>query len=255
MQRFSQILNVKVLNITKEDLLKQLREGTMVTPNLDHLVKLQEDREFWECYQKSDWVVCDSKILYLALKLAGRSVAEPIPGSSFFADFYMYHKDDSNCRIFLFGAKDGVAAKAMERINARVGREIVVGALSPSMGFENKPDENENIYEAINESRANVVLVGVGAPKQEKWIFANKEKMPGVKLWMALGATIDFEAGNLKRAPKFFQMFALEWLYCMYCEPKRMFKRYICDDLAFFWYLMKDILGFYKNPWEGNPSR
>ena len=97
-----------------------------------------------------------------------------------------------------------------------------------------------------------VVLVGVGCPKQEKWIYAHKDKMPTVKVWMALGATIDFEAGNVKRAPKFFQKFALEWLYRMYCEPQRMFKRYICDDLIFFWYFMKQMLGIYKDPFKSD---
>ena len=100
----------------------------------------------------------------------------------------------------------------------------------------------------INQSRANVVLVGVGAPKQEKWIMKHKYDMPGVKIWLALGATIDFEAGNVRRAPLIFQKLALEWLYRIYCEPRRMFKRYICDDLAFFLYIFKDILGKYRNP-------
>ena len=57
------------------------------------------------------------------------------------------------------------------------------------------------------------MLVGVGAPKQEKWIFRHKDSMPGVKLWMALGATIDFEAGNIKRAPAIYRKLAIEWLY------------------------------------------
>lgn len=244
------ILNIDILKINKLQLLEQLQDGVLVTPNLDHLVKLQHDKEFWECYQRTKWVVCDSKILYLALKLIGKSVPEPIPGSSFFTDFYMYHKNDTDCKIFLLGAMDGVAEKARKAINQKVGREIIVGAFSPSYGFEKKIDECQYIYNTINGSGANIVLVGVGAPKQEKWIMTHKACMPGVKLWMALGATIDFEAGNIKRAPRFFQKFALEWLYRMYCEPKRMFKRYICDDLAFFVYLTKQVIGIYHNPWE-----
>lgn len=244
------ILNIDILKISKHQLLEQLHEGVLITPNLDHLVKLQHDREFWECYQKAEWVVCDSKILYLALRIIGKSVPEPIPGSSFFTAYYMHHKDNADCKIFLLGAMDGVAEKARRAINRKVGREIVVGALSPSYGFEKKEEECHNIYNAINQSGANVVLVGVGAPKQEKWIMNHKANMPGVRLWMALGATIDFEAGNIKRAPYFFQKFALEWLYRMYCEPKRMFKRYICDDLAFFVYLFRQAMGIYRNPWE-----
>lgn len=202
------ILNANLLSITRIELLQSLKRGVLVTPNLDHLVKLQHDREFYDLYQKAEWVVCDSKILYLCSRLLKKGIPEAIPGSSFFTAFYQYHKDNPDCRIFLLGAMEGVAQKAMERINASVGREIVVGAMSPSYGFENKPEENELIYRTINASGANVVLVGVGVPKQEKWIFRHKSRMPGVDIWMALGATVDFEAGNVKRAPKWMQMLA-----------------------------------------------
>ena len=102
----------------------------------------------------------------------------------------------------------------------------------------------------INESGANVVLVGVGCPKQEKWIDAHKDKMPHVDIWMALGATIDFEAWNVKRAPKIFQLWYMEWFYRFLQEPKRMYKRYFIDDVKFFWYFGRQLLGFYKNPFE-----
>lgn len=244
------ILNAGILSLTREQLLSDLTSGVLVTPNVDHLVKLQKDREFYECYQRADWVVCDSKIIYLLSKLLKRPLPEAIPGSSFFTAFYEYHKNDPNCKIFLLGAMDGVADEAMRRINAKVGREIVVGAMSPSWGFENNPSENEKIYKRINASGANVVLVGVGAPKQEKWIFHHKDKMPAVDIWMALGATIDFEAGNIKRAPSIYQKLCIEWLYRLMQEPKRMFKRYFVDDLVFFWLFFKQLIGLYRNPFE-----
>ena len=146
------ILNANLLSITRIELLQSLKRGVLVTPDL---------------YQKAEWVVCDSKILYLCSRLLKKGIPEAIPGSSFFTAFYQYHKDNPDCRIFLLGAMEGVAQKAMERINASAGREIVVGAMSPSYGFENKPEENELIYRTINASGANVVLVCVGAPKQE----------------------------------------------------------------------------------------
>ena len=248
MNQTIQFLNTKILSITQDRLLKQLNKGVLITPNLDHLVKLQKDKEFYELYQKTEWVVCDSKILYLASKCLKEPLPEAIPGSSFFTAFYEYHKDNPNCKIFLLGAMDGVAQKAMEKINTKIGRKIVVGAHSPSFGFEKKQEENESIYKMINESGVNVVLVGVGCPKQEKWIFAHKDNMPKVDIWMALGATIDFEAGNIKRAPKIYQKLALEWFYRFLKEPKRMFKRYFIDDMKFFWYFGKQLLGIYKNP-------
>lgn len=243
-------LNIKIQATTQKELLKSLKKGVLITPNVDHLVKLQKDKDFYNVYQKAEWVVCDSKILYLMSKLLKESLPEAIPGSSFFTAFYESHKDDPNCKIFLLGAAEGIAAKAMERINQKVGRNIVVGAHSPSYGFEKKAEECEELIRIVNESGANVVLVGVGAPKQEKWIMKYRNRMPKVDIFMGLGATIDFEAGTLKRAPKFWQKIGMEWLYRCLKEPKRLFKRYFVDDMKFFYYFSKQLLGCYKNPFD-----
>ena len=246
----TRILNVDILALTRQELLERLDKGVLVTPNVDHLVKLQRDREFYDVYKKAEWVVCDSKILYLLSKLLKRPLPEAIPGSSFFTSYYMYHKDDQNCRIFLLGAKEGIAAKAMQRINEKVGREIVIGAHSPSFGFEKNEKECEELIDIVNKSGANVLLVGVGAPKQEKWIMKYRDRMHGVDLFMALGATIDFEAGTLKRAPAFWQKIGMEWLYRCMKEPRRLLKRYFVDDMRFFYYFAKQLLGIYKDPFR-----
>ena len=177
-------------------------------------------------------------------------IPEAIPGSSFFGHYYMHHADDPDCRIFLLGARPGVADEAMRRINARVGRGIVVGAHSPSFGFEKNSGECREIADIINASGANVVLVGVGAPKQEKWIMAHRDMMPGVKLWMALGATIDFEAGNIKRAPRWVQKICMEWFYRFLKEPRRMFRRYFIDDVRFFGHFAMQLARRYRNPFN-----
>lgn len=248
MNKTIKILNSNILSLTQMDLLNQLQRGMLITPNLDHLVKLQHDREFYEVYRQAEWVVCDSKILYLLSKLLKHPLPEAIPGSSFFTAFYMFHKDDQDCRIFLLGAKEGIAQKAMERINEKVGRKIVVGAHSPSFGFEKNERECEALVDIVNKSGANVLLVGVGAPKQEKWIMKYRNQMPDVDLFMALGATIDFEAGTLKRAPRLWQKLGMEWLYRCLKEPRRLFKRYFVDDMQFFYYFAQQLLGIYKNP-------
>ena len=201
-------------------------------------------------YRKADWVVCDSNIVCRASKMLNEPLPEAIPGSSFFTDYYMYHKDDQDCRIYLLGAAEGIAEKARKNINAKVGRDIVVGAHSPSFGFEKDEQECEKLVALVNESGASVLLVGVGAPKQEKWIMKYKDRMPGVRLFMALGATIDFEAGTLKRAPETWRKLGLEWLYRFFREPRRLFKRYFVDDMKFFWYFGKQVLGVYRNPWN-----
>ncbi len=241
-------LNVDILDITSDELLDRLDEGVLVTPNIDHLVKLQRDRDFYRIYRRAEWVVCDSRVLSLLTRLSRRPIREAIPGSSFFTSYYMYHRNDPDCRIFLLGAAEGVADKAMARINAAVGRQIVVGAHSPSFGFENNDAECRAIVDIVNRSGANVVLVGVGAPKQEKWIDRWKGEMPGVKLWMALGATIDFEAGNIRRAPRAWQKMGMEWFYRFVCEPRRLFRRYFVDDPRFFYYYVRQLAGSYRDP-------
>lgn len=242
------ILNIPIRRITLPDLLANLKEGVLVTPNLDHMVKLQTDRAFYEAYREAEWVVCDSRILQMCSRLLPDPIPEAIPGSSFFTHYYLHHADDPACRIFLLGARPGVADEARRRINRRVGREIVVGAHSPSFGFEKDAGECDLITDIINRSGANVVLVGVGAPKQEKWIMAHRSRMPGVKLWMALGATIDFEAGNISRAPRWVQKLCMEWFYRFLKEPRRMFRRYFIDDVRFFGHFMRQLAGRYKNP-------
>ena len=244
------ILNIPIRATTRRQLLEELKSGVLVTPNVDHLVKLQRDREFYEVYMHAEHVVCDSRILALCSRLLPDRIPEAIPGSSFFTDYYLHHASDPDCRIFLLGAAPGVAARAMERINARVGREIVVGAHSPSFGFQKNVDECRAIVEIINRSGANVVLVGVGAPKQEKWIMKWRQQMSGVRLWMALGATIDFEAGNVSRAPVWMQKLCMEWFYRFLCEPKRMFRRYFIDDMSFFYHFVCQLSGLYKNPFS-----
>ena len=243
-------MNTEVVAATQAELLEELRQGVVVTPNIDHMVKLQEDRELYELYKKTEWVICDSRLLHLFTRLLPTPLPEAIPGSSFFPAFYPHHKDNLDCRIFLLGGMGDVAQKAMDNINRKVGRQMVVGAFSPSYGFEKKPEENNQIVQMIRESGANVVPVCVGCPTQEKWIYAHKALLPEVKIWMALGATIDFEAGNVKRAPEIWQKLYLEWFYRFCKEPKRLFKRYFIDDMKFFWYFGKQLVGTYKNPFK-----
>jgi len=245
-------LNINILSISQADLLQKLDKGFLVTPNVDHLVKLQKDHDFYKVYQNADWVVCDSKIVALGLKFLGTPIKEVIPGSSFFTEYYFYHKDNEDVKIFLLGAAEGVAEKAMQNINDKVKRKIVVGVHSPSFGFEKNEEECNNIIEKINTTDATVLVVGVGAPKQEKWIHKYKDEFTHIKLFMPLGATIDFEAGNVKRAPKIFQVLALEWFYRMCVDPKRLVKRYLVDDMSFFYYLLKQKFGLYKNPFEND---
>ncbi|MEO0459049.1 MAG: WecB/TagA/CpsF family glycosyltransferase [Cyanobacteria bacterium P01_A01_bin.114] len=237
------ILNLEIDNISQVELLKNLKSGGIVfTPNVDHMVKLQSDYEFYKAYGLADYKVCDSQILLYVSRLLNTPIQEKISGSDFFSVFYNHYKDDQDIKIFLLGAAEGIAARAQKRINEKVGREIVVSAHSPSFGFEHKDDECRDIVDLINHSGATVLAIGVGAPKQEKWLYKYKSRLKHIKVILAVGATIDFEAGNVRRSPKWMSHLGLEWLYRLVSEPKRLWKRYLVDDVSFFWLLLKDLL-------------
>ena len=247
------ILNLEIHNLSRSELLDQLDRGVVFTPNVDHMMKLQHDREFYEAYSCADYVVCDSKILHYASKFLRTPFKEKISGSDLFPAFYEHHKNNEDIKIFLLGAREGVACEAQRRINAKVGRSIVIAAHSPSFGFENKEDECENIIDMVNQSGATVLAIGVGAPKQENFIYKYKHRLTNVKIFLAIGATIDFEAGNVKRAPKWLSETGLEWLYRLFAEPRRLWKRYLIEDLPFFWLILKQKLNRYTEPFSTMP--
>lgn len=242
------LLNISVDSLQLTEVLEQLKNGVVFTPNVDHLVRLQTDKDFLQVYDSADYKLCDSKILYYASKFLGTPIKEKISGSDLFPAFYNYHKEDSGIKIFLLGAERGVAKRAQEQINKKVGRNIIVAAHSPSFGFENNPDECDRIIDKINNSKATVLAVGVGSPKQEKWICKYKDKLPYIQIFLAIGATIDFEAGKIKRSPKWISNVGLEWLYRMMSEPKRLWKRYLVDDLPFLWLIIQQKFNLYKPP-------
>lgn len=245
------ILNVTLDNLSFKELLEDLKSGVVFTPNVDHLMKLQKDREFYEVYSKADYLVCDSRIIQATSKwVSDNPIKEQIAGSDFFPSFCQYHKDNTdNIKVFLLGGTTESCKQAEENINSKAGNQVVIGGYSPPFGFEHDREECDRIIQMVNDSGATVLAVGVGAPKQEKWIIKHKDRMPGVDIFFAIGATIDFQAGNVKRSPKWITKVGMEWAYRMAQEPKRMFKRYIIDDMPYFVLIFKQKIGKYQNPW------
>lgn len=244
------LLNVWIDNLSKAEFLEQIKHGVVFTPNVDHLMKLQKDQQFLSAYNSANYILCDSQILMCAARFLGTPLKEKVSGSDFFPAFYAYHKHDSNIKIFTLGGKKGVACKARDEINCKVGRKIIVGCHSPSFEFEKNEQECLEIVEIINRSKATVLAIGVGALKQEKWIYKYKDKLPNIKIFLAIGGAIDFEAGTIERAPKWMSDAGLEWLYRLSIEPKRLWKRYLVEDLPFTWLILKQKFSLYKQPFS-----
>lgn len=242
------ILNIPIDNIRMYDLLNRLKAGGVVfTPNVDHLIKLGKDQEFYQVYLEADYRVCDSQLIIYASHFLGDPIQEKVSGSDLFPAFYRYYAQDEDVKIFLLGGLEGVAAKARQRINAKVGRNMVIGCYSPPFGFESNPRECRRIIKMINNSGANVLAVGVGAPKQEKWIAQYRSSLTEISTFFAIGATIDFEAGELRRSPSWMSSAGLEWLYRLILEPGRLWKRYLIEDVAFFGLILRQKLNLHHN--------
>lgn len=245
------VAGVELHNLSRAQLLERLQDGVLFNPNVDVIMKLRRDPEFFELFHRAEFRICDSRIVELAARFLGTPVREKISGSDFLGQFCHHHRANPEVRLFLLGAGPGVAEQARQRINAREAREIVIGAHSPSFGFEKNPQESAQLVERINASGATVLAVGVGAPKQEKWIMRHRHLMPGVRVFMAVGATLDFEAGLLPRAPAWMQKAGLEWAYRLWREPRRLWRRYLLENTPFLWLMMRQRLGLLP----GTPQR
>ena len=236
MKRIS-FLGTEIDNLTRREalieaqrLIEQKRPAYVVTPNVDHIVKLEKDNEFRRVYQNADLILTDGKPLIWISKWLKTPIKEKISGSDFFPDLCEIAAR-KGYRIFLLGAAEGVAKKAAIHLEQQYPGIKVTGVYSPPFGFEKDIVETQHIIELVKDARPDILAVGVGAPKQEKFIYHHYQEM-GVPLSLAIGASIDFLAGNVERAPRWMSKHGLEWFYRLMKEPRRMYKRYLIDDIA-----------------------
>ena len=141
-------------------------------------------------------------------------------------------------RLFFLGGRPGSARKTAENFQQKYPGIQIVGVYSPPFGFENDKAENRKIVNLIKGVRPDILFVGLGAPKQEKWIY-NYRNDYNVPVSIAIGASFELSSGVVKRAPAWMQQTGLEWLWRLIMEPKRLWKRYLVEDMRFFWLLFK----------------
>ena len=185
-------------------------------------------------------------MLMIASCFLGTPIQEKISGSDLFPAFYRYYATDKNVKIFILGGPKGTAQMAQKNINNIVGRDMVVDYYCPPFGFEKDPVECRKIIDKINNSSATVLAVGLGAPKQEKWIYEHKDSLKGIKTFFAIGATIEFEAGSIPRSPQWMSVAGIEWLYRLIQEPRRLWKRYLIEDTSFFFLILLQKFNLYS---------
>ncbi|WP_291967899.1 WecB/TagA/CpsF family glycosyltransferase [Caloramator sp.] len=223
-----------------DKLIQKRSMSYVVTPNVDHIVKLERDEEFLEVYKHANLVLADGMPLIWVSKILGTPIKEKVSGSDLFPKLCEFAAQ-KGYKVFFLGGDTGVVQKAAEVLKARYKNLKVCGVYTPTYGFEKKEAENKKIIKLLTDSAPDILFVGVGAPKQEKWIYNHKDQIK-VPVSIGIGASFDFIAGTKKRAPKWMQSVGLEWFYRFIQEPRRMFKRYFVEDMRFITIIFKQIV-------------
>jgi len=183
----------------------------------------------------ADLLVPDGMPLIWASKLLKRPLKEKIEGSDVFFNFCDL-ASLKGYRIFLMGAKEGVAKRAADKLEKKYNGLKIAGTYSPFFGFENNLQESKKMVKLLKESRADVLFVGLSEGKGEKWINDNKDKYE-IPVSIQVGSSFDFAAGEKIMSPKFLKKIGFAWLWRLVQEPGRLWKRYLIHDMKFFYYI------------------
>lgn len=217
------ILGVNIDKITAADALKKASmladsEGTSVicTPNPEIIMAAYEDSEFKELLNSADMCVPDGIGVVYGAKILGTPIPERVAGFDLCCGLFG-ELAKAGGSVFLFGAKPGVAELAGEKLTQRYPGLKIAGTRDGYFKEEDEP----GIMDSINASGANLLLVCLGAPKQEKWIFKYRDRL-NVNLCVGAGGSLDVIAGTVKRAPKIFIKLNLEWFYRLCKQPSRI---------------------------------
>jgi N-acetylglucosaminyldiphosphoundecaprenol N-acetyl-beta-D-mannosaminyltransferase len=205
--------------------------GTVFTPNVDHIVQAEDNLQFRQAYSRANLCLADGMPVVWASRLLGRPVPEKVSGSDF-VPLLLERAAERGWRVYFLGGRPGVAALARDKLLERLPALQVVGVDGPRIEIDDPPERRKALVEQIGATKPDLVLVALGAPKQELWIDQVRESLsPAVMV--AIGASLDFVAGASRRAPQWMSRNGLEWLYRLGQEPGRLSRRYFLRDPRF----------------------
>ncbi len=197
------------------DMLKDNKAHKVYTPNSEIVMQAYRDDGLKQLLNEADLVVADGAGVVLASRILGRKVKEKVSGVDLVRRIFM-NTDRRTTSFFIFGGKPGVSEQASINILSEFPRANILGFRN---GYFNENDV-QGIINQINAAKAEILLVGLGAPKQEKWIHAHAHEL-NCKVIMGIGGAIDVFAGTASLAPEFMRKAGLEWLYRLVKEPSR----------------------------------
>ncbi|MBI2050659.1 MAG: WecB/TagA/CpsF family glycosyltransferase [Parcubacteria group bacterium] len=238
------IMGVEVSDVSHAEALAQVKnfledsnQHYLVTPNPEIVLKASQDHKLRRILNHADLSLPDGFGLKIAARILGQKLSHRVPGADFMLSMLGLAEVEQWPVFLLGGLHEKVSEQAAWHLRYRYKQLKIVGYASGGV-VEFKQGRwqtsDAKLLARINQSRAKILLVGFGCPKQEKWIFQNLDKLPAVSLAMTVGGTLDFLAGERKRALYLVRRLGLEWLWRLIIEPSR-FKRIWNATAAFIW--------------------
>jgi exopolysaccharide biosynthesis WecB/TagA/CpsF family protein len=248
-------VNLRSATDRVRDFLRSGKSNQIVTVNLDFVAISRREPAFKDTLNGADLAVADGMPLVWVSQMGEEPLPQRLTGVEL-VDECCQIAVDTESSIFLLGAAPGVADVAADRLRERFPGLRIVGVYAPPFG-PLTTEENERIIETINAARPDFLFVALGAPQQDVWIRANRDRLD-VPVSMGVGCVLDLLAGVVSRAPAWMQHAGLEWLFRLLQEPARLWRRYILDDLPVLAWLIKQ--GLDRNqptnpPLSGIPVR
>jgi len=208
-------------------LVRAKRPALVVTPNVDHLVRLQQDREYAALVARADLVLADGQPIVWQSRLLGTPLKERVAGSDLFPRL-CEHAAATGHRVFFLGGDVGAAEAAGRALQQRFPSLQVVGTYCPPHGFEADREECRRAVEAVRAAAPDLLFIGLGSPKQERWAAQHSSAL-GPLVALGVGISFSFVAGFVQRAPAWMRRCGLEWFHRLCMEPRRLWKRYLTD--------------------------
>ena len=199
--------------------------------NVHTTVMAHDDESYREILNHAAYAFPDGNPIAKQIAKSGYPAVERVAGPDFMTKMFE-ETANTDIKHYFYGSSEKTIANLKIQLEQRYPGIQIAGMVSPPFRALT-PEEDEAAVKAINDSGASLIWIGLGAPKQEKWMSAHQGKVNGVML--GVGAGFDFHAGTIKRAPVLFQKLGLEWLYRLSQDPKRLFKRYLETNTRFLW--------------------
>jgi N-acetylglucosaminyldiphosphoundecaprenol N-acetyl-beta-D-mannosaminyltransferase len=223
------------------DLVAARRGGIVVTPNVDHVVLLEDDARLRAAYASASLSLADGMPIVWASRLLGTPVREKVSGSDLILPLARRAAQE-RWRVYLLGGSDGSAARAAEQLAREAPGLVIAGIDTRRVDVDGHPRAMDELAAAVGAARADLVLLALGCPKQEIVMHRIAAAVrPAV--CVGIGAGLDFVAGAVPRAPRWMSGAGLEWLYRLAREPRRLWRRYLLRDPRFFLILLRDLFG------------